>query len=83
MPISVNSLFFILFSSFIFLGALFSIVSKNMIYTLLSAIIVFLGVGGIFALLGAIYSCSAIIGICSCYTYFDSCIYNVYKTCYR
>lgn len=56
MPISVNSLFFILFSSFIFLGALFSIVSKNMIYTLLSAIIVFLGVGGIFALLGAIYN---------------------------
>ena len=56
MPISVNSMFFILFSSFIFLGALISIVSKNMIYTLLSAMIVFLGVGGLFALLGAIYN---------------------------
>lgn len=53
---SFNSLFFILFSTTIILGATFSIASKNMIYTLLSAILVFLGVGCQFALLGATYN---------------------------
>lgn len=50
------SLFFIIFSIIIILGAIFSITSKNMIYTLLSAILVFLGVGCQFALIGATYN---------------------------
>lgn len=53
---SFYSLFFILFSIFIILGAIFSIASKNIIYTLLFAILVFGGVGCQFALVGATYN---------------------------
>lgn len=56
MNISINSIFFIIYSLVIVLSALLSILSKKLIYTLLWAMVVFLAVGGIFLLLGATYN---------------------------
>ncbi len=53
---TLNSIFFILFSITLILSSVFSMVSKRMIYTLLWAMLVFLMVAGLFLLLGATYN---------------------------
>lgn len=56
MGFSINSLYFIIFSFFLVLGAILSVVSKRMVYTLLWAMVVFMSIGGLFLLLGAAYN---------------------------
>lgn len=56
MGISINSIFFIFFSAVMVLGAILSVISKQMVYTLLYAMLVFISVGGLFLILGAAYN---------------------------
>lgn len=53
---TLNSLFFIIFSGILVLSSIFSMVSKRMTYTLLWAMMVFLMIAGLFLLLGASYN---------------------------
>ena len=56
MDITINSIFFIFFSTILLLSAILSVVSKKIIYSLLWAMLTFCMVGMLFLLLGAVYN---------------------------
>ena len=59
MNISINSIYFLVFSLLLILSAILTIASKKMVTALLWSIVVFMSVGGLFLLLGATYNAIA------------------------